>query len=281
MPTATTSTVEVAGEFSHFVEDPYVEPGFDAHRSRTRWMSRSSAAASAVCSWARACAKSVSPSIRIIEKGGDFGGTWYWNRYPGAQCDIEAYIYLPLLEELGYMPTEKYARAPGDHRVQPRDRPQVRSLRQRLLPDRGHGAPLGRRTRSAGSSPRTAATPSAPASSACRTARSTGRSCPAIQGIETFKGHTFHTSRWDYDYTGGDAYGNLDRLGDKRVGIIGTGATAVQCVPFVGATAKQLYVFQRTPSSVDVRGNRPTDPEWAETLAAAGSAAAWRTSTSS
>ena len=83
---------------------------------------------------------------------------------------------------------------------------------------------------------------------------------------ETFKGHTFHTSRWDYDYTGGDHNGNLHKLADKRVGVIGTGATAIQSVPFVGEHAKELYVFQRTPSSVDLRGNSPTDPEWAETL---------------
>ena len=89
---------------------------------------------------------------------------------------------------------------------------------------------------------------------------------PGIPGIDTFKGHTFHTSRWDYGYTGGDTNGNLHKLGDKRVAVIGTGATAVQCVPFLAKFAKQLYVFQRTPSSVDNRGNRPTDPEWVKTL---------------
>src|SRR5262249_38917262 len=89
---------------------------------------------------------------------------------------------------------------------------------------------------------------------------------PGIPGIETFKGHTFHTSRWDYAYTGGDPDGNLSGLADKRVGIIGTGATAIQCIPHLGAAAKHLYVFQRTPSSVDRRDNRPTDPDWAATL---------------
>ena len=89
---------------------------------------------------------------------------------------------------------------------------------------------------------------------------------PGIPGIESFNGHRFHTSRWDYDYTGGDPNGNLTGLGGKRVGIIGTGATAIQCIPHLGATADQLYVFQRTPSSIDVRANRPTDPEWARGL---------------
>ena len=89
---------------------------------------------------------------------------------------------------------------------------------------------------------------------------------PAIPGIETFKGHSFHTSRWDYDYTGGTSQGDLSKLGDKRVAIIGTGATAVQCVPHLGEAAAQLYVFQRTPSSIDVRANRPTESEWASSL---------------
>src|SRR5207253_8515366 len=84
--------------------------------------------------------------------------------------------------------------------------------------------------------------------------------------VESFKGHSFHTSRWDYAYTGGDSNGGLTGLKDKVVGVIGTGATAVQCVPHLAAGAKQLYVFQRTPSSIDVRANRPTDPQWASSL---------------
>jgi cyclohexanone monooxygenase len=90
---------------------------------------------------------------------------------------------------------------------------------------------------------------------------------PGIPGITSFRGHSFHTSRWDYAYTGGDSNGNLSGLRGKRVGIIGTGATAVQCVPHLGAAARHLYVFQRTPSSIDVRGNRDTDPAWAASLA--------------
>ena len=89
---------------------------------------------------------------------------------------------------------------------------------------------------------------------------------PGIPGIASFKGHSFHTSRWDYEYTGGDHTGGLTKLADKRVAIIGTGATAIQCVPFLGQYAKKLYVFQRTPSSVDLRGNRQTDPAWYESL---------------
>ena len=88
---------------------------------------------------------------------------------------------------------------------------------------------------------------------------------PAIKGINDYKGHTFHTSRWDYAYTGGSSHGDLSNLKDKKVAIIGTGATAVQCVPHLGASAEKLYVFQRTPSSIDVRNNQPTDPNWIST----------------
>ncbi|MGY4289919.1 cation diffusion facilitator CzcD-associated flavoprotein CzcO [Bradyrhizobium sp. LM2.7] len=89
---------------------------------------------------------------------------------------------------------------------------------------------------------------------------------PGIPGIESFKGHSFHTSRWDYAYTGGNAGGGLAGLADKRVGIIGTGATAVQCVPHLGRSSKELYVFQRTPSAIGVRDDRPTDQSWAQNL---------------
>ena len=89
---------------------------------------------------------------------------------------------------------------------------------------------------------------------------------PGIPGIDDFKGHIFHTSRWDYGYTGGDTNGNLTGLADKKVGILGTGATAIQSIPHLGASAGELFVFQRTPSVVLERNNRPTDPEWAATL---------------
>ena len=203
--------------------------------------------------------------IRMIEKGGDFGGTWYWNRYPGAACDVESYIYLPLLEEIGYIPTQKYSQAPEilEHsRAIARHFDLYRNaclqtevtelrwdeaqLRWVICTNRGDqmraryvvmaNGPLHR------------------------------PKLPGIKGIETFKGHTFHTSRWDYEYTGGDSNGGLSKLKGKRIGIIGTGATAVQCVPHLGASADQLFVFQRTPSSIDVRNNRPTDPQWAASL---------------
>ncbi len=203
--------------------------------------------------------------IRIIEKGGDFGGTWYWNRYPGAACDIESYIYLPLLEEVGYLPVEKYSRAPEILR-------HSRAIGEKF--DLYRGALF-----------QTEVTEMRWDEDARRWTVSTNRGdalrarfvvmangplhrpkLPGIPGVETFKGHSFHTSRWDYAYTGGDSNGGLTGLKDKRVGIIGTGATAVQCVPHLAEGAKELFVFQRTPSSIDVRANRPTDPEWAASL---------------
>jgi cation diffusion facilitator CzcD-associated flavoprotein CzcO len=203
--------------------------------------------------------------LRVIEKGGDFGGTWYWNRYPGAACDVESYIYLPLLEEIGYIPKKKYTDAPE------------------IL---AHSRAIGEHFRLYDNACfSTEVTDMVWEESSLRWIISTNRGdrmrarwvimangplhrpkLPGIRGIESFRGHTFHTSRWDYDYTGGDSTGGLSKLADKRVGIIGTGATAVQCVPHLGVAAKELYVFQRTPSSIDVRNNRATDPEWAASL---------------
>ena len=199
--------------------------------------------------------------VLLIEAGGDFGGTWYWNRYPGAQCDIESYCYLPLLEETGYMPKEKYSFAPeifehtrrvGEYfglyelalfQTRVKDAAwQEDRKRWRLTTDRGDVLDARFLIQATGPANRP--------------------KLPQIPGIDRFEGHSFHTARWDYEYTGGDHQGNLHKLADKRVGIIGTGATAIQCIPFLGKHAKDLYVFQRTPSSVDQRGNSQTDREW-------------------
>ncbi|HEY0647199.1 NAD(P)/FAD-dependent oxidoreductase [Phenylobacterium sp.] len=203
--------------------------------------------------------------VRIIEKGGDFGGTWYWNRYPGAACDIESYIYLPLLEEVGYLPVEKYSRAPEILR-------HSRAIGEKF--GLYEGALFQTEVKAMRWDEETARwtveTNRGDALKARFVVMANGPlhrpKLPGIPGVETFKRHSFHTSRWDYDYTGGDSNGGLTKLKDKRVGIIGTGATAVQCVPHLGEWAKELYVFQRTPSSIDVRNNRPTDPEWAASL---------------
>lgn len=92
---------------------------------------------------------------------------------------------------------------------------------------------------------------------------------PRVPGLDVFGGKCFHTSRWDYGVTGGGPSDwRLEKLRGKTVGIIGTGATAVQVVPELARWAERLYVFQRTPSSVDERGQRPTDPEeWSRKIA--------------
>ena len=256
--------VEISGKYAHYLEDPYIERIERAPLSDNVEVVVVGGGFGGLLAGARLKQAGIE-DVRIIEKGGDFGGTWYWNRYPGAACDIESYVYLPLLEEVGYMPVEKYTRAP-----------------EILKHSRAIGETFGLYN---GAIFQTEVTKIAWDETVSRWTISTNRGdglkaryvvlasgplhrpkLPGIPGVETFKGHSFHTSRWDYDYTGGDSNGGLTKLKDKTVAIIGTGATAVQCVPHLGMGAKQLYVFQRTPSSIDVRNNRPTDPEWVKSL---------------
>jgi len=255
---------EVAGAFAHYVDDPHTEPSEREPLTDDVDVAVIGGGFGGLLAGARLRERGVD-RIRVIEKGGDFGGTWYWNRYPGAMCDVESYIYLPLLEELGYIPKQKYtdaaeilahSRAIGRHFDLYRDalfHTEVRELRwddddTRWIVSTNRGDQLRARFVVMASGPLHRP------------------KLPAIDGIESFTGHSFHTSRWDYAFTGGDSRGGLAGLAGKRVGIIGTGATAVQCVPHVAAAADQLYVFQRTPSSIDVRNNRPTDAAWAQSL---------------
>src|ERR1700678_3167146 len=258
--------IEVSGAFSRFVrDDPYADTGFArAPIEADIEVAVIGGGFSGLLAGAR-LRESGLDDFRIIEAGGDFGGTWYWNRYPGAQCDIESYVYLPLLEETGFVPKEKYSFAPeifphaqriGRHfnlyeracfQTQVKEtRWNEEQGRWTVKPDRGDVFEARFVIMSSGPLNRP--------------------KLPAIPGIDKFKGHTFHTSRWDYDYTGGDTTGGVPKLADNRVGLIGAGATAIQSVSHLGQHAKQLYVFQRTPSSVDERGNKPTDPEWVKSL---------------
>lgn len=203
--------------------------------------------------------------VRIVEQGGDFGGTWYWNRYPGAACDTEAYIYLPLLEETGYIPTEKYVKAPEIlahcHRIARHFDLYDKALLQTRVSAVTWGEAEARWTVETDRGDRFKARFVVMTAGAMQKPK-----LPGVPGIEDFAGHTFHTSRWDYDYTGGDSTGDLVNLADKRVAIVGTGATAIQAVPHLGASAGHLYVVQRTPSAVNERRNSPTDPTWVEGL---------------
>jgi cyclohexanone monooxygenase len=204
-------------------------------------------------------------SFRIIEMGGDFGGTWYWNRYPGVQCDIESYIYLPLLDELGYVPKEKYSYGNEifEHcqRIGRHFKLYEAALFQTMISSLRWDGALNRWRITTHRGDDIRARFLIMASGPYNRPK-----LPGIPGIKSFKGHSFHTSRWDYGYTGGNHNGGLVKLQDKRVAIIGTGATGIQCIPHLGRWAKHLYVFQRTPSAVDIRGNKPTDYEWAKTL---------------
>lgn len=214
-------------------------------------------------------------SVRIVEKGGDFGGTWYWNRYPGAQCDTASMIYLPLLEETGHMPTEKYAHAPEIRDHCGRIGEQFDLYDEALFHTEVTAVEWQDET-----SRWLIKTSRGDAFTAKYVGMGTGplhvAKLPGIEGIESFKGKAFHTSRWDYDYTGGSPDGApMDKLTDKRVAIIGTGATAVQCVPHLAKAAKELLVFQRTPSSIDVRNNAPIDPDWFAEIATPGWQQRW------
>ena len=256
--------VEMTGQFAHYLEDPYIAvPPREALTDEVDVVVIGGGFGGLLVG-ARLREAGVD-DLRLIEKGGDFGGTWYWNRYPGAACDVESYIYLPLLEEVGYVPTRKYATAPE---ILEHSRAIARHYRlydNACLSTEVTGVDwddtAGRWIISTNRGDRMRARFVVMANGPLHRPK-----LPGIPGVETYAGHSFHTSRWDYDYTGGTSEGGLDRLGDKVVGIIGTGATAVQCVPHLGAAAKHLYVFQRTPSSIDVRNDRLTDPDWAASL---------------
>lgn len=253
--------VEVTGRFARFAADPWAAPGFTRQPLTDEVdVAIVGAGFGGLLTGARLRELGVQ-SIRLIDKAADVGGTWYWNRYPGIACDVESYVYMPLLEELGYVPTEKYAKGP-----------EIFAHCQRIARhyDLYRDACLQTEVREIRWDPATArwviVTDQGDAIRARFVSMANGYlqkpKLPGIPGVEEFAGAAFHTSRWDYDYTGPD----LGRLADKRVGIIGTGATAIQCVPRLAQAAGELYVFQRTPSTVDVRGNRPTDPQWAASL---------------
>ena len=257
--------IAITGVFSHYVDDPYTEPTPREPLTDEVTVAFIGGGFAGLLTGAKLKEAGVD-GVRIIEKGGDFGGVWYWNRYPGAQCDTAAFVYLPLLEETGHMPSEKYTHAPeilehsrriGRH-FDLYDNAlfstEVTGLdwdddAKRWIIRTNRGDEMHAKFVAMGTGPLQRP------------------KLPGIDGIETFRGHSFHTSRWDYDYTGGDPDGApLTGLADKRVGIIGTGATAVQCIPHLARSARELYVFQRTPSSIDVRNNHPIDPDWFRTL---------------
>ena len=266
--------IEVKGQLAHYLDDPYTPVTPRDPKTDHVTFAFIGGGFAGLATAARLTEAGIK-DVRIIEKGGDFGGTWYWNRYPGAQCDTASMVYMPLLEETGHMPTEKYAHAPEIlahcRRIGTQYGLYDNALFHTQVVDLKWDAARSRWI---------IATNRGDAFTAQFIGMGTGPlhvpKLPGIAGIESFGGHSFHTSRWDYDYTGGDPLGApMTRLAGERVGIIGTGATSVQCVPHLARAAKELYVFQRTPSSVDIRANAPIDPDWFSTIASPGWQLRW------
>ncbi|MFL9652763.1 flavin-containing monooxygenase [Streptomyces sp. PB17] len=243
--------------FGYYAEDPYAETPRERHPLRDRVdVAVVGGGFGGILAGARLRQQGVG-RVRIVEKGGDFGGTWYWNRYPGIHCDVESHVYLPLLDETGYVPEWKYS--PGEeirrHAVRVAEKFDLRA-------DALFSTSVTSLTWEETAQAWIVTTNRGDRFHATYVMTATGTltelKLPGIPGIERFKGHTFHTSRWDYGYTGGTPDGGLTGLAGKRVGVVGTGATGVQVVPKLAEDAGHLYVFQRTPSSVDVRANRRT-----------------------
>src|SRR5216684_8120610 len=186
-------------------------------------------------------------SIRIVERGADVGGTWYWNRYPGAACDVVAYDYLPLLDEMDYVPTRHYAKGPEIfahcQAIAKKYNLYELAIFQTTVTSTvwDEAARMWNVGTDRGDHLKARFV-------ICANGTLSKPKLSKIKGMERFKGHSFHTGRWDYNFTNAD----LSGLADKVVGIIGTGATAVQAIPQLGAASKEPYVFQRTPSSIDI-----------------------------
>lgn len=249
------------GRFSNLLEDPYVEASSRSSVNDDVDVLIVGAGFAGLVTGARLKQAGIS-NVRLIDKAGDVGGVWYWNRYPGAMCDTAAMIYLPLLEETGTIPSAKYVPAPEIH---------AHAKRIAETFDLYNGALFSTGiigiSWNAEASRYLVTTDRGDTIRARFVAMGTGPlhrpKLPGIPGIHDFAGHAFHTSRWDYEYTGGDPSGALmEKLATKRVGIIGTGATSVQCIPHLSRAAGELFVFQRTPSAIDTRNNHPIDPDW-------------------
>jgi cation diffusion facilitator CzcD-associated flavoprotein CzcO len=260
--------ITLEGQMSYYKEDPYATFAPRAPKTDHITFTYIGAGFAGLCTGAGLVESGLDPrEFRFVEKGGDVGGTWYWNRYPGAMCDTAAVVYMPLLEQTGHTPSEKYAHGP-----------EILEQSQKIATKYGlyENALLHTEV---------AALAWDDAENCWRVTTNRGDAftttylgvgtgpfvvpkLPGITGLELFEGHTFHTSRWDYDYTGGAVRGEnghfvpgggelsargggsriaqpLEKLGDKRVAIIGTGATSVQCIPHLADACRELFVFQR------------------------------------
>ncbi len=268
--------ISLSDKFQHFQDDPWVDTAA-IKDARTMFPDNRCQVLILGAGWGgllyavRMVEAGIRPEdLRIIDTAGGFGGTWYWNRYPGLMCDIESYSYLPLLEETGYIPRHRYAYGEeirnyanlvaekwdvaGSAVFQTKTQKlmwdettkewQVKLLQQRK-----------------GEPPQTL--------NICSQFVMTVNGLlnwpkmPGFPGILDYQGEIFHSSRWNYAFTGGSQSDpSLTKLQNKRVAIIGTGATAVQAIPHLARWSKHLYIVQRTPAAVDRRDQRETDPDW-------------------
>ena len=238
------------GEFARYLEDVYSAPPVAREALNDECeILVIGAGFAALLLWHKLRAAGFK-DVRFCEKGGDVGGTWYWNRYPGIACDVEAYSYLPLLEEMGYIPTMKFASG-----FEILEYCQAMAQRFGFYDHCLFHTTVEKTSWDESSASWTVATDRGDSMRARYVVLANGilttPKLARIEGMETFKGQSFHTSRWDYKV----------ELEGKRVGIIGTGATAVQAIPELAKIVKQLVVFQRTPSTIDVRDQRATTSE--------------------
>ena len=263
-PDGNSQYIATEAQFSHYADDPYAEPFTRASIHDHVTVAIVGGGYGGVLGGLHLSRAGIK-DVRIIEKGGDFGGVWYWNRYPGLRCDTESYVYMAESESIGLVASEKYARGAeireSIHQIARKAGLYDKACLQtevtgmqwdeqqrlwRVQTDRGDDftAQFVMLANGLLAKPK----------------------LPGIPGMEQYRGHTFHTSRWDYDYTGGGPTDALNGLRNKKVGVVGTAATGIQLIPHVAKSAEHLYVFQRTPAAVDVRANAPTDDAWARSL---------------
>jgi len=192
--------------------------------------------------------------VKAIEAGNGIGGTWYWNRYPGARCDSDSYIYCYTFDRNLLQEWEWSERYPKQDEI-------LRYLehcaeRFDLKPDILFGTRVVETTFDERSKRWSVRTDQGDVVTAQYVIAAVGSlsatNVPKFKGLETFKGNWYHTSQWPHD--------GVDFTG-KRVGVIGTGATAVQAIPEIAQQAKHLTVFQRTPNYCVPARNGKVDPE--------------------
>ncbi|MFE4756779.1 flavin-containing monooxygenase [Streptomyces mirabilis] len=256
-----TSSRPVAQSTVLSVEDPFVEPGFEREPVRDEVDVVVVGGGHTGLTTGAYLRKAGVERVRLIEKASAFGGVWYWNRYPGIRCDVDAYVYMPMLEEVGTMPSEKYVL--GD---------EIRAHAEKLAETFGLDEDALLQTQVSGmrwdaDAGRWIVTTDRGDEIRARfvclgSGTLDNPSIPDVPGLDDFEGHVFHSSRWDYGYTGGGERGGLTGLAGKRVVVVGTAASAIQFIPEVAKYAEQVLVVQRTPVIVIPRNNKPTDPEW-------------------